>query len=229
MKTTPFVQPWKTLKQSCKTHTHRTQSAATATLSAQAQLRPSGGSDLETALLPSALAPAPGPQEGGPGPTRLPCAPTSGTGTAVSPLPVPTPPPPQDTGQQAAWARFLGLPPRPESTPGRGSPPDGRGVAVSWDGSLAGDTARKTTTHLQAHEGVLGLTADSQEGKEERRAHSVEKAGLPDVGKFPRESQPSGQVTRSFTACQLCLRRAVSSLLSPVSPPMAHLGSTTQQ
>ena len=49
MKTTPFVQPWKTLKQSCKTHTHRTQSAATATLSAQAQLRPSGGSDLETA------------------------------------------------------------------------------------------------------------------------------------------------------------------------------------
>ena len=93
MKTTPFVQPWKTLKQSCKTHTHRTQSAATATLSAQAQLRPSGGSDLETALLPSALAPAPGPQEGGPGPTRLPCAPTSGTGTAVSPLPFPTPPP----------------------------------------------------------------------------------------------------------------------------------------
>lgn len=139
------------------------------------------------------------------------------------------PRPTQDTGQQAAWARFLGLPPRPESTPGRGSPPDGRGVAVSWDGSLAGDTARKTTTHLQAHEGVLGLTADSQEGKEECRAHSVEKAGLPDVGKFPRESQPSGQVTRSFTACQLCLRRAVSSLLSPVSPPMAHLGSTTQQ
>lgn len=132
-------------------------------------------------------------------------------------------PPPHDTGWQAAWARFFGLPPHPESTPG------GRGVTmVSWDRSLAGDTAGKNTTHPQAHEGVLGLTADSQEGKEECRALSVEKAGLPDVGKFPRESQSSGQVTPSLTACQLCLRRAVSSLLSPVSPPMAHLGSTTQ-
>ena len=178
-----------------------------------------------TALSPGSCS---GPPGGRPWvPTHLPCAPTSGTGTAMSPLPFPPPPTP-DTGQQAAWAHFFGLPPHPESTPGRGSPPDGRGVAVSWEGSLAGDTARKNTIHLQAHEGVLGLTADSQEGKEERRAHSVEKAGLPDVGKFPRESQPSGQVTRSFTACQLCLRRAVSSLLSPVSPPMAHLGSTMQ-
>ena len=167
---------------------------------------------------------SPGSRSGPPGgrpwvPTHLPCAPTSGTGTAVSP-PRPHCRSPQDTGRQAARARFFGLPPHPESTPGRGRPPDGRGVAeVSWDRSLAGDTAGKNTTHLQAHEGVLGLTADSQEGKEECRAFSVEKAGLPDVRKFPRESQTSGQVTWSLTACQLSLRRAVSSLLSPVSLP----------
>lgn len=179
------------------------QIATTATLSMQAQLWPSEGSDLETQRCCPSPGSALGPREGGPGfPTHLLCTHLRDR-YRVPPDPHCCSPRTQGGRQRSGRVSLASLPSR--SAPGRGSPRMAWGGRVSWGGSLAGDTAgEEHHSPARAHEGVLGMTADSQEGKEECRAFSGE-SWASRCWEVSRESQTSGQVTWSLTACQLSL------------------------
>ena len=61
---------------------------------------------------------------------------------------------------------------------------------LSRDGRLGGGhRPGRNITNLHVHEGVFGVTSDSQESKEEGRALRLEEGLFPDVGKVPKEGR----------------------------------------